>query len=203
MHTSTSPQYAIIAELRRGRGHDGAARAARRWWKRASPKRSTSAARCARSRRSTARTGGSRSGARTSSSTTACGEGATTGCSRPRREVARLRRPGRGGFNMLDPIKSHHHHAGAGHVGQVRQDRHPGQHRHQVPGRARRGGREDGAVLVLHHVHHRHHQGPLEHAADRAAAVQGRLRPQRADVAHPAGVRAPRTRATSAWACAT
>ena len=35
-----------------------------------------------------------------------------------------------------------------------------------------------GPVLVLHHVHDRHHQGPLEHAADGAAAVQGRLRPQ-------------------------
>ena len=57
-----------------------------------------------------------------------------------------------------------------------------------------------GPVLVLHHVHHRHHQGPLEHAADRAAAVQGRLRQERADVAHPARVlrRAPALRAHGA-----
>ena len=103
------------------------------------------------------------------------------------RQVARLRRPGRG-LQPARPDQEHHHHAGAGRVGQVRQDRHPGVHRHQVPGRARRGGREDRPVLVLHHVHHRHHQGPLEHAADRAAAVQGRLRPQPAAVAHPAGV---------------
>ena len=103
------------------------------------------------------------------------------------REVARLRRSGRG-LQHARPDQVHDHHAGAGHVGAVRQDRHPGQHRHQVPRRARRGGREDGPVLVLHHVHDRHHQGPLEHAADGAAAVQGRLRPQRADVAHPARV---------------
>ena len=45
-----------------------------------------------------------------------------------------------------------------------------------------------GPVLVLHHVHHRHHQGPLEHAGDGAAAVQGRLRQEPADVAHPARV---------------
>jgi hypothetical protein len=70
----------------------------------------------------------------------------------------------------------------------VRQHRHSRVHRHQVPGRAWRGGREDGPVLLLHHVHHRHHQGPLEHHADRAAAVQGRLRPQPAAVAHPARV---------------
>ncbi len=44
------------------------------------------------------------------------------------------------------------------------------------------------AVFVLHHVHHRHHQGPMEYAADRAAAVQGRLRQEPADVAHPARV---------------
>jgi len=43
-------------------------------------------------------------------------------------------------------------------------------------------------VFVLHPVHHRHYQGPLEHAADRSAAVQGRLRSQSADVAHPARV---------------
>ena len=92
------------------------------------------------------------------------------------------------GFNMLDPIKSTIITPGPGRDRQVRQDRHPGGHRHQVPGRARRGGGEDQPVLVLHHVHDRHHQGPLEHAADRAAAVQGRLRQERADVARAARV---------------
>jgi arginine decarboxylase len=48
---------------------------------------------------------------------------------------------------------------------------------------------ENAACTLLHHVHHRHHQGPLEHPADRAAAVQGRLRQEPADVAHPAGIR--------------
>jgi len=61
--------------------------------------------------------------------------------------------------------------------------RHPGGGRHQVPGRARRGGGEDRALFVLRDVHHRHHQGSLEHAGDRAAAVQGRLRREPAAVA--------------------
>jgi arginine decarboxylase len=92
------------------------------------------------------------------------------------------------GFNLLDPIKSTIITPGLDVSGQVRQDRHSGGHRHQVPGRARHRGREDGPVLLLHHVHHRHHQGPLEHAADGAAAVQGRLRQERADVARAARV---------------
>jgi arginine decarboxylase len=46
-----------------------------------------------------------------------------------------------------------------------------------------------GLYSLLHHVHHRHHQGPLEHDGDRAAAVQGRLRPQPAAVAGDARVR--------------
>ena len=41
------------------------------------------------------------------------------------REVARLRRPG-AGLQHARPDQEHHHHAGAGRVGQVRQDRHPG-----------------------------------------------------------------------------
>jgi arginine decarboxylase len=75
------------------------------------PKRWTSAAPCARSRRSTARTGGSRSGARTSWSTRASAA-PTTGSSRARRkqerrrQLARLRQTWPTGFNMLDPIKS-------------------------------------------------------------------------------------------------
>ena len=107
------------------------------------------------------------------------------------------------GFNMLDPIKATVITPGLDVSGKFAQDRHSGVDRHQVPGRARRHRREDRAVLVLHHVHHRHHQGPLEHAGDGAAAVQGRLRQEPAAVAHPAGVLRAATRATSASACAT
>ena len=70
--------------VRRGGGDDGAARAAPRWSRRASARRSTSAARCARSTRSSARTGGSRSGARRSWPARASAT-ATTGCSMPTR----------------------------------------------------------------------------------------------------------------------
>ena len=112
------------------------------------------------------------------------------------RQVARLRRPGRG-LQPARPDQVHADHAGARHVGQVRQDRHSGGDRHQVPGRPWRRGREDRPLLVLHHVHDRHHQGPLEHAADGAAAVQGRLRPQPAVLEGDAGVHrgAPEVRA--------
>ena len=92
------------------------------------------------------------------------------------------------GLQHARPDQEHDHHAGPGCQWQVRQERHPGVDRHQVPRRARGGGREDRPVLAVHHVHDRHHQGPLEHDAHRAAAVQGRLRPQPADVAHPARV---------------
>ena len=115
---------------------------------------------------------------------------------RGQRGLARLRQPG-AGLQHARPDQEHDHHAGPGRRRRLRQDRHPRVHRHEVPGRARHRGGEDGPVLVLHHVHDRHHQGPLEHAADRAAAVQGRLRQERAAVAHPAGVlrRAPALRA--------
>jgi hypothetical protein len=92
------------------------------------------------------------------------------------------------GFNMLDPIKSTIVTPGLSLDGKFDKTGIPASHRHQVPGRARRGGGKDGPVQLLHHVHHRHHQGPLEHAADRAAAVQGRLREEPADVAHPSRV---------------
>ena len=52
-------------------------------------------------------------------------------------------------------------------------------------------------VFLLHHVHHRHHQGPLEHPGDGAAAVQGRLRQEPADLAHPARVRAAQSAAAA------
>ncbi len=47
---------------------------------------------------------------------------------------------------------------------------------------------EKTGLQLLHHVHHRHHQGPLEHHADGLAAVQGRLREEPADVARGARV---------------
>ena len=78
---------------------------------------------------------------------------------------------------MLDPIKATVITPGLDVVGQVRRSRaFPASIVTQVPRRARRHRREDRALFVLHHVHDRHHQGPLEHAGDRAAAVQGRLR---------------------------
>ena len=101
------------------------------------------------------------------------------------------------------PDQGDDHHAGTGHRRQLRGRRHSGGGRHQVPGRARRGGREDQPLFVLHHVHHRHHQGPLEYAGDRAAAVQVRLRREPAAVAGDAGVRRRQSAATSASACAT
>lgn len=94
------------------------------------------------------------------------------------------------GFNMLDPIKATIVTPRPGPERPVRRERHPGLHRDQVPGRARRDRGEVRPVFLLHHVHHRHHQGPLEHPGDGAAAVQGRLRQEPADLAHPARVRA-------------
>ena len=121
-------------------------------------------------------TGGSRSGDPTASRRKASAAARTGCCARTTSwhgfgELAP-------GFNMLDPIKATVHHAGARRRRRFRRARHPGVDRHQVPRRARHHRREDRALLVLHHVHHRHHQGPLEHDGDRAAAVQGRLRPQ-------------------------
>ena len=120
---------------------------------------------------------------------------------RAEREVARLRQSG-AEFQHARPDQGDRHHAGTRRLRQVRQDRHPGVDRHQVPRRAWRHRREDGAVFVLHHVHHRHHQRPLEHAGDRVAAVQGRLRQEPAAAQDPAGVLRRATVATSAWACA-
>ncbi len=62
------------------------------------------------------------------------------------------------------PDQVHHRHARPGPGWRLCRHRHSRLHRHQIPGRARRGGGEDGPVQLLHHVHHRHHQGPLEHA---------------------------------------
>jgi hypothetical protein len=46
------------------------------------------------------------------------------------------------------PDQEHDRHAGAGRGRQIRQDRHPCVDRHQVPGRARRGGGENRPVLA-------------------------------------------------------
>ena len=101
MHTSTSPQYAIIASCDVAGGDDGAARRHRAGRGDRSSRRSTSAARCARSTTSTARTGGSRSGVPRRSPRRASAT-ATTGCSRAERQVARLRQP-RAGLQHARP----------------------------------------------------------------------------------------------------
>ncbi len=107
---------------------------------------------------------------------------------RPNGPLARLR-PARGRLQHAGPDQGHHHHPGPGRGRRVRRDRDSGGDRHQVPGRARHHRREDGPLLVLHHVHDRHHQGPLELDGHRAAAVQGRLRQQPAALARAARVR--------------
>jgi arginine/lysine/ornithine decarboxylase len=81
------------------------------------------------------------------------------------RQLARLWRSGRR-LQHAGPDQVHHRHARPGPGRRLCRHRHSRVHRHQVPGRAWRGGREDRPVFLLHHVHHRHHQGPLEHHAD-------------------------------------
>ncbi len=103
------------------------------------------------------------------------------------RALARLRRP-RARLQHARSDQGHRDQPGPRCRRRLCRDRHPGGDRHQVSRRARHHRREDRALLVFHHVHHRHHQGPLEHAGDRAAAVQGRLRPEPAPVARAAGV---------------
>ena len=95
------------------------------------------------------------------------------------------------GFNMLDPIKATVITPGLNLDGSFADPGIPGGDRHEVSGRARHHRREDGPLFVLHHVHDRHHQGPLEHDGHRTAAVQGRLRQQPAAVAGDAGVHPP------------
>ncbi len=119
-----------------------------------------------------------------------------------RRRLARLRAD-RARLQHAGPDQGDGDHAGAEPRRHLRRARHSGGDRHEVPGRARHHRREDRAVLVLHHVHHRHHQGPLEHDGHRAAAVQGRLRQQPAAVAGDAGVHPRSTCSTRRWACAT
>ena len=127
MHTSTSPQYAIIAELRRRRRHDGAARRHRAgggesilealdfrramrkvdeeygkdwWFKVWGPDKLVD------------------EGIGRADDWIIKGEART-------RQVARLRQPGRR-LQHARPDQVHHRHAGPGPERQVRQDRHPG-----------------------------------------------------------------------------
>ena len=84
------------------------------------------------------------------------------------------------GWCMLDPIKFGIVCPGMKDDGQLDTTRHPGRHRHRVSRpprhRAVAHDRPHGAVPVLD----RHHQGQVGHAAQHAARLQGRLRPQRA-----------------------
>ena len=85
------------------------------------------------------------------------------------RALARLRRS-RAGLQHARPDQGDHHHARARCDGQVREDRHSRDHRDALSRRARHHRGEDGPLLVLHHVHDRHHQRPLEYARDRACS---------------------------------
>ena len=107
------------------------------------------------------------------------------------------------GLQHPRPDQGDDHHAGPRRVRQVREDGHPGVDRHQVPGRARRDRREDRALLVLHHVHDRHHEGPLEHAASPrcSSSRTTTTRTSRCGGSCPSSARS--SRATSASACAT
>ena len=97
--------------------------------------------------------------------------------SSPSRQLARLLRR-RARLHHARPDQGHHPHARPRRRRNLRRDRHPGRRPHPLPRRARHRGGEDRALLVLHPLHHRHHQGPLEHPDQPAAAVQGRLRRQ-------------------------
>ncbi len=102
--------------------------------------------------------------------------------------MARFRQAG-AGLQHARSDQGHHRHARPVARRQVRRVRHSGIDRHQVSGRTWRHRRKSRPVLILHHVHHRHYQGSLEHLADGITAVQGRLRQEPADVAHSAGIR--------------
>jgi arginine/lysine/ornithine decarboxylase len=93
------------------------------------------------------------------------------------------------GFNMLDPIKATVITPGSTCRASSRR---PGIPASIVTKYLAEHGiivEKTGPLLVLHHVHDRHHQGPLEHAGRRAPAVQGRLRQEPAAMARAAGIR--------------
>jgi arginine/lysine/ornithine decarboxylase len=77
--------------------------------------------------------------------------------------MARLRQSGTEGFNMLDPIKATIITPGLDVDGEFADSGIPAAIVTRVPGGTRRHCREMRAVFLLHHVHHRHHQGALEH----------------------------------------
>ena len=68
------------------------------------------------------------------------------------------------GFNMLDPIKATVITPGLDVSGKFAKSGIPASIVTKYPRRARRDRGKNRAVLLLHHVHHRHHQGPLEYA---------------------------------------
>ena len=70
----------------------------------------------------------------------------------------------------------------------VRRSRNSSGGGYAVPGRARNHRRENRPVFILHHVHDRHYQGPLEHDGHRTATVQGRLRQEPAAMARDARI---------------
>ena len=187
MHTSTSPQYAIIASC------DVAAAMMEPPGGTALVEESImEALDFRRAMRKVdeeyGETGGSRCGDRTSSPAEGIGT-REDWMLKSGETLAWLRQPCTR-IQHAGPDQGHGRHARSRRGRRFRRHGHSGGHRDQVPGRARRDRREDRALLVLHHVHHRHHQGPLEHAVDRPAAVQGRLRQEPAAVARVARVRA-------------
>jgi len=93
------------------------------------------------------------------------------------------------GFNILDPIKATIITPGLDVEGEFDEWGHSGRRGDALPCRARHRGRENGPLFFFHHVYHRHHQGPLEYHGHRAAAVQGRLRRQPQAVAGDARIR--------------
>ena len=113
-----------------------------------------------------------------------------------RRELARLRRPA-GRLVHARPDQVRHRLSGHEDGRPTRCERHSGRHRHRLSRpprhRAVAHDRSHGAVPVLDG----RHEGQVGHAAQHAARLQGRLRPQRAA----RGSRAARGRGRAATLC--
>ena len=88
---------------------------------------------------------------------------------------------------LVDPIKVTILTPGLSPNGTMQKTRHPRRGRGQVPVRPPHRDREDRAVLVPGAVLDGHHQGQMEHAGHRAAQLQGSVRRQRAAQARAAG----------------
>ena len=97
----------------------------------------------------------------------------------PGRQLARVRRPRRRLLHAR-PDQGVGRHAGRRRQGRPRQAGHPGDARDGLPPPPRRRGREDDRLHDPVPLLDRHHQGQVGHAAQRAARLQARLRPQRA-----------------------